>query len=275
MAAQSHVKVSFEEPEYTANSDALGVLRLLEVVRSIKDKPTRFYQASTSELFGGQDTGALNENSRLDPRSPYAAAKLYAFNISKIYRQAYGLFASNGILFNHESPRRGENFVTKKITRGIADILLGKQSKLALGNLDAVRDWGHAKDYVYAQWLILQQPQPDDFVIATGNAISVREFLRICFDLVGIGITFVGKGVNEKAVLDQITTPKIELPDCRLADLKPGMELVEVSPLFFRPLEVDHLLGDASKARQMLGWEPRYSVVQLAEEMMITDLTCR
>lgn len=275
LAAQSHVKVSFEEPEYTANSDALGVLRLLEVVRSLKDKPTRFYQASTSELFGGQDTGALNESSKFDPRSPYAAAKLYAFNISKIYRKAYGLFASNGILFNHESPRRGENFVTKKITRGIADILLGKQSKLSLGNLDAVRDWGHAKDYVYAQWLILQQPQPDDFVIATGNAISVREFLSICFDLVGITIAFVGKGVNEKIVLDKTTTPKIRLPACRLDDMKAGMELVEVSPLFFRPLEVDHLLGDASKARKTLGWEPQYSVSQLAEEMMIADLAGR
>jgi GDPmannose 4,6-dehydratase len=270
LAAQSHVKVSFEEPEYTANSDALGVLRILEVIRGLRKRP-RFYQASTSELYGGLSSAMLNEQSPFEPRSPYAAAKQYAFWISKIYREAYGIYASNGILFNHESPRRGENFVTKKITRAVAEILKGRQQTLVLGNLDAVRDWGHAKDYVVAQWLILQQPLPKDYVIATGQAMSVRDFVHMCFKLVGIELTFSGSGAEEMGMISRLSAPEMEVDNCR-HELQAGDVLVRVNPLFFRPLEVNFLLGDASLARRDLNWQPTISVDALAREMITVDL---
>jgi GDPmannose 4,6-dehydratase len=272
LAAQSHVKVSFEEPEYTANSDALGVLRILEIIRGIKKMP-RFYQASTSELYGGLTAKPLDENSEFHPRSPYAVAKQYAFHISRVYREAYGIFAVNGILFNHESPRRGENFVTKKITRSVAEIIAGRQQVLKLGNLDAVRDWGHARDYVVAQWLMLQQEVPRDFVIATGNSISVREFVTICFRLVGIEIEYQGSGDSEIGVVKAVIQPDIDLPDAvRGKHVRVGMTVLRVDPLFYRPLEVAHLLGDATLARKELGWSPTVSVQQLAREMVVADL---
>ncbi len=272
LAAQSHVKVSFEEPEYTANSDALGVLRILEIIRCLEKKP-KFYQASTSELYGGVVSHALDEKSAFEPRSPYAAAKQYAFHISRIYREAYGIFAVNGILFNHESPRRGENFVTRKISRGVAGILSGRQSTLTLGNLNAVRDWGHARDYVVAQWLMLQQELPRDYVIATGNAISVRDFVKLCFRVVGIDIEYRGKGSAETGVIGAFLPSSVDLSESiDRQHLRLGMTVLRVDPLFYRPLEVEHLLGNAARARAELGWAPEVSVANLAQEMVEADL---
>ncbi len=255
LAAQSHVQVSFETPEYTANADALGALRLLEGIRilGLKDR-VRFYQASTSELYGNAPT-PQNEQTPFRPRSPYAAAKLYAYWIAVNYREAYGFHASNGILFNHEGPRRGETFVTRKITQAVAAIKLGKQERLYLGNLDAKRDWGHARDYAEGMWMILQQQKPDDYVLATGEAHSVREFVELAFAETGIAIEWQGKGRQEKGVCN-----------------KTGRVLVEVDPRYFRPTEVDTLLGDAAKARQALGWAPRIGFRELVREMVAGDL---
>ncbi|NBV42332.1 GDP-mannose 4,6-dehydratase [bacterium] len=255
LAAQSHVAVSFEEPEYTANSDALGPLRILEAIRILgMEKKTKFYQASTSELYGMVREIPQTENTPFYPRSPYGVAKLYAYWITVNYREAYGMFASNGILFNHESPIRGETFVTRKITRGLARIKLGVQQRLYLGNLDAKRDWGHARDYVEAMWLILQHPKPDDFVVATGTQYSVRTFVSAVADELGMPIHWKGNGVDEKAY------------DAA------GNCIVEVDPRYFRPAEVATLLGDAAKARETLGWAPRTSFAQLVSEMTASDL---
>lgn len=256
LAAQSHVKVSFETPEYTANSDALGTLRILEAIRILKlEKKTRFYQASTSELYGLVQEVPQKETTPFYPRSPYGVAKLYAFWITKNYREAYGMFACNGILFNHESPIRGETFVTRKITRAVAKISLGLQEKLFMGNLDAERDWGHAKDYVEGMWMMLQQPEPDDFVLATGKKISVRKFIELSFAEVGIKIEWKGEGINEKGY-----------------NAANGNILVEIDKKYFRPSEVDLLVGDATKAKQKLGWVPKYSVEHLLKEMVQSDI---
>jgi GDPmannose 4,6-dehydratase len=255
LAAQSHVQVSFEEPEYTANSDALGVLRLLEAIRILGlEKKTRFYQASTSELYGLVQEIPQKETTPFYPRSPYAVAKLYGYWIVVNYREAYGMYACNGILFNHESPMRGETFVTRKITRGLARIKVGLQTQLFLGNLDAKRDWGHARDYIEMQWLMLQQEKPQDFVIATGQQYSVREFVQRCAKLLELDLTWSGSGVEEKAVD------------------KAGNVVVAVDPRYFRPTEVETLLGDASKAKRELGWEPRISFDDLVREMVESDL---
>ncbi len=271
LAAQSHVKVSFETPEYTANSDALGTLRLLEAIRllGLKNK-TRFYQASTSELYGKIQEMPQTEKTPFYPRSPYAAAKLYAFWITVNYREAYGIFASNGILFNHESPIRGETFVTRKITRAVARIVLGMQKNLFLGNLSAKRDWGHAKDYVRAMYMILQHDRPDDFVIATGRTTSVREFVRMAFAQVGVTIEFQGQGTEEIGIAAEVSD-SAQYRDLR-EHVKPGDVLVRVDPRYFRPTEVDLLVGDASKARRELGWQPEYSLEQLIAEMVNSDL---
>jgi GDPmannose 4,6-dehydratase len=256
LAAQSHVQVSFETPEYTANADALGTLRLLEAIRILGlERKTRFYQASTSELFGKVQEIPQRETTPFYPRSPYAAAKLYAHWITINYREAYGFHASNGILFNHESPIRGETFVTRKITRAVASIECGLQQKLFLGNLDATRDWGHARDFVEGMWLILQQSEPDDYVLATGETHSVREFVEKAFAHIGRPLVWRGRGVEEKGI-DQST----------------GRVLVEVDPRYFRPTEVDSLLGDASKARAKLGWRHRTSFEQLVTEMVEADM---
>ena len=255
LAAQSHVAVSFEEPEYTANSDALGALRLLEAIRILRlqDK-TRFYQASTSELYGLVQETPQTEMTPFHPRSPYGVAKLYAYWITVNYREAYGLYACNGILFNHESPLRGETFVTRKITRGLARIKAGLEDCLYLGNLDALRDWGHARDYVEMMWLMLQQDKPEDFVIATGQQYSVRDFVNAAARELDMTLTWQGEGVSEKAVDEN------------------GRTIVAVSERYFRPAEVETLLGDASKARQKLGWEPRVSFDELVREMVAADL---
>jgi GDPmannose 4,6-dehydratase len=256
LAAQSHVQVSFETPEYTANSDALGVLRLLEALRILGlEKKTRFYQASTSELYGKVQETPQSERTPFYPRSPYAAAKLYAYWIVVNYREAYGLHASNGILFNHESPVRGETFVTRKITRAAAAIHHGVQDKLWLGNLDAKRDWGHARDFVEGMWRMLQQDEPDDYVLATGVTRSVREFTELAFAHVGVKLDWRGKGVDEHGV-----------------DTRSGRTLVAVDPRYFRPTEVDLLLGDASKAKARLGWTPTATLEDLVREMMESDL---
>jgi len=256
LAAQSHVKVSFETPEYTANADGLGVLRILEAIRILGlEKKTRFYQASTSELYGKVQETPQRETTPFYPRSPYAAAKLYAYWITVNYREAYGIFASNGILFNHESPLRGETFVTRKITRAACRIREGLQEKLFLGNIDAKRDWGHARDYVEAMWLILQHHEPDDFVIATGLTTSVRDFVTMVFRELGMEIDWQGTGVNEKG-LEKGT----------------GRVLVEIDPRYFRPTEVDLLLGDPTKAREKLGWKPSCDLAQLVKEMVTSDL---
>lgn len=256
LAAQSHVKVSFETPEYTANSDALGALRILEAIRILKlEKKTKFYQASTSELYGLVQEVPQKETTPFYPRSPYGVAKLYAFWITKNYREAYGIFASNGILFNHESPLRGETFVTRKITRAAAKISLGLQDKLYIGNLDAERDWGHAKDYVEGMWRILQHDTPDDYVLATGRKVSVRSFCEMAFGHLGISLKWEGEGANEKGI-----------------DAKTGKSLIEVDEKYFRPAEVDLLVGDASKAKRELGWEPTYTLEQLVQEMVTSDL---
>ncbi|MHB1219867.1 MAG: GDP-mannose 4,6-dehydratase [Alphaproteobacteria bacterium] len=255
LAAQSHVQVSFETPEYTANADALGTLRLLEAIRILKlEDEVRFYQASTSELYGNSPA-PQNEATPFMPRSPYAAAKLYGYWITVNYRQAYGMHASNGILFNHEGPTRGETFVTRKITRAVAAIELGLQKKLFLGNLDAKRDWGHARDFVAGMWLILQQKTPDDYVLATGESHTVREFVEKSFAHVGREIEWRGKDAKERGV-----------------DAKTGETLVQIDPRYFRPTEVDHLRGDARKARKVLGWKPKMSFKDLVRDMMESDL---
>jgi GDPmannose 4,6-dehydratase len=256
LAAQSHVKVSFETPEYTANSDALGTLRLLEAIRILNlGNRIRFYQASTSELFGLAQESPQTETTPCYPRSPYAVAKLYGYWIVRNYREAYGLYASNGILFNHESPLRGETFVTRKITRAVARIKLEMQDILYLGNLEAKRDWGYAGDYVEAMWLILQHHEPDDFVVATGENHSVREFVECAFQEVGISVTWEGSGVDEKGI-----------------DSASGKTVVSVDPRYFRPTEVEELLGDATKAREVLGWAPRVTFGELVRRMVVADL---
>jgi len=255
LAAQSHVAVSFEEPEYTANSDALGVLRLLEAVRIVGlAKFSRFYQASTSELYGLVRETPQRESTPFYPRSPYAAAKLYGYWITVNYREAYGMYACNGILFNHESPIRGETFVTRKITRALARIRLGSQKRLYLGNLDAKRDWGHAKDYVEVQWLMLQQDEPEDFVIATGQQYSVREFVTLAAEYLGMHLEWSGKGVEEQG------------------HTRDGKCVVAIDPGYFRPTEVESLVGDASKARDKLRWTPKVSFADLVKEMVEADL---
>ena len=255
LAAQSHVAVSFEEPEYTANSDALGVLRILEAIRSLglKDK-TRFYQASTSELYGLVQEMPQRETTPFYPRSPYGVAKLYGYWITVNYREAYGMYACNGILFNHESPTRGETFVTRKITRGLARIKVGLQEQLFMGNLDSKRDWGHARDYVEMQWMMLQQEKPQDFVIATGQQYSVREFIQRCAERLELNLTWSGHGIEEKAVNSK------------------GEIVVAVDPRYFRPAEVETLLGDPGKAKRELGWTPRTSFDDLVREMVECDL---
>ena len=270
LAAQSHVAVSFEEPEYTANSDALGTLRLLETIRRSAN-PIKFYQASTSELFGGQETHKYNENSRINPRSPYAAAKAYAYYIVKQYREAYGLFAVNGILFNHERPRRGENFVTRKITRGISSILNGVQSHILLGNLNAKRDWGHAADYVDAMWRMLQCEKPEDFIISMDQTYQIREFCKIAWDRVGVTIEFSGKEEKEVGkVLSLTDSFKLNYPASKIVI---GSEVIQVDKAFYRPLEVDHLVGDSTKARSVLNWIPKYSFTDLVYEMVDYDIS--
>jgi len=268
LAAQSHVAVSFQEPEYTANSDALGALRLLEAIRILKlTKKTRFYQASTSELFGLVQEVPQRETTPFYPRSPYAVAKLYAHWITVNYREAYGLFACNGILFNHESPLRGETFVTRKISMGIAKIICGLQDCLYLGNLGAMRDWGHARDYVEMQWLMLQQESPDDYVIATGEQHSVREFVERCASFCGLSLSWRGKDECEEGVIESV-----EGVASNNSKLKPGQTVVRVASDYFRPAEVESLLGDASKARARLGWRPTATFADLVNEMISEDL---
>lgn len=266
LGAQSHVAVSFESPEYTADVDALGALRLLEAIRFLKlEKKTKFYQASTSELYGLVQETPQNETTRFHPRSPYAVAKLYAYWITVNYRESYGMYACNGILFNHESPRRGETFVTRKITRGIANISQGHEKCLYLGNLDSLRDWGHAKDYVRMQWMMLQQDKPEDFVIATGQQISVRDFVRLSAKHIGITLEFSGEGVDEKGTVADVVGDNA--PGVKVGDV-----IVQVDPRYFRPAEVETLLGDPSKAREKLGWQPEISVEEMCAEMMAFDL---
>lgn len=266
LGAQSHVAVSFESPEYTADVDAMGTLRLLEAIRLLGlEKKTRFYQASTSELFGLVQEIPQRETTPFYPRSPYAVAKLYAYWITVNYREAYGLYACNGILFNHESPRRGETFVTRKITRGLANIAQGLDSCLYMGNIDSLRDWGHAKDYVQLQWLMLQQEEPEDFVIATGEQYSVRQFILWAAEDVGMQLRFEGKGVEEVAV---VVSAKGELAPA----VRPGDVVLRIDPRYFRPAEVDFLLGDASKAREKLGWKPSITVREMCAEMVAADV---
>jgi len=271
LAAQSHVQVSFEEPEYTADSDAVGTLRLLEAIRILGlDKKTRFYQASTSELYGIALETPQTEKTPFYPRSPYGVAKLYAYWITINYREAYGIYACNGILFNHESPVRGETFVTRKITRGLARIKVGLQDCLYLGNLDAKRDWGHARDFVEAQWLMLQQEKPEDFVIATGEQHSVREFVDAAANKLGITLRWRGKGVEEIGVIKDVDTTSSDDPGSSV--LSPGQVIVKVDARYFRPTEVDSLLGDARKARRKLGWKPKIKFRDLVREMAQEDL---
>ena len=257
LGAQSHVKVSFEVPEYTANSDAVGTLRLLEAIRILKlEKKVKFYQASTSELYGKAQEIPQSENTPFYPRSPYGVAKLYAYWIVKNYREAYGMYACNGILFNHESPLRGETFVTRKITRAVAKISLGIQDKIYIGNLNSQRDWGHARDYVEGMWLMLQQEKPEDYVLATGVTTCVRDFCSMAFSEVGIEIKWEGEGNQEKGV-----------------DVSTGKVLVEVDPNYYRPTEVDLLIGDATKAKEQLNWQPKVTVPSLVKEMVASDVT--
>jgi GDPmannose 4,6-dehydratase len=270
LGAMSHVKVSFDTPEYVGNVDGLGTLRILEAVRLLGlEKKTRIYQASTSELYGGMpenknDKGFYDENSPFYPRSPYGVAKIYGFWITKNYREAYNMFACNGILFNHESPRRGETFVTRKITRATARIALGLQEKIFLGNLDAKRDWGHAKDYVRMMWMILQAEEPEDWVIATGKTTTVRDFVRLAFKEVGIELEFTGTGVNEKASVVVCNNP--------LFQLEIGKEVLSIDPAYFRPTEVDLLIGDPTKAKEKLGWVPEHNLASLVKDMMQSDV---
>ncbi len=264
LGAMSHVKVSFDTPEYTANADGTGALRLLEAVKLLGlSKKTRIYQASTSELYGLVQEIPQKETTPFYPRSPYAVAKLYAYWITVNYREAYNMFACNGILFNHESPLRGETFVTRKITRGVAKIALGLQDKIHMGNLDAKRDWGHAKDYVEAMWLILQQDKPDDFVIATGKTTSVRDFIQFAFREAGIEIEFRGEGVKEKGYVVSSSADHI---------IETGKEIVAIDPRYFRPTEVELLIGDPTKAKTVLGWRPKYDLLSLVKEMVQSDL---
>ena len=270
LGAMSHVKVSFDTPEYVGNVDGLGTLRILEAVRLLGlEKKTRIYQASTSELYGGMpenknDKGFYDENSPFYPRSPYGVAKIYGFWITKNYREAYNMFACNGILFNHESPRRGETFVTRKITRATARIALGLQEKIYLGNLDAKRDWGHAKDYVRMMWMILQAEKPEDWVIATGKTTTVREFVRMSFAEVGIELEFIGTGVNEKAIVSKCNNPEFQL--------EIEKEVLSIDPAYFRPTEVDLLIGDPTKAKEKLGWVPEHDLAYLVKDMMQSDV---
>ncbi|MFS4482680.1 GDP-mannose 4,6-dehydratase [Hyunsoonleella sp. 2307UL5-6] len=270
LGAMSHVKVSFETPEYVGNVDGLGTLRLLEAVRILGlEKKTRIYQASTSELYGGlpenkNERGFYDENSPFYPRSPYGVAKIYGFWITKNYREAYDLYACNGILFNHESPRRGETFVTRKITRAVAKIALGLQDKIFLGNLEAKRDWGHAKDYVRMMWMILQADKAEDWVIATGVTTTVREFVRMAFLEVGIELEFKGEGVDEKAYVKSCSNKD--------SKLEVGKEVLSVDPTYFRPTEVDLLIGDPTKAKEKLGWIPEYDLEALVKDMMASDI---
>jgi GDPmannose 4,6-dehydratase len=266
LGAMSHVAVSFESPEYTADVDGIGTLRILEAIRILGlEKKTRFYQASTSELYGMVQEIPQKETTPFYPRSPYAVAKMYAYWIVVNYREAYGIYACNGILFNHESPRRGETFVTRKITRGLANIAQGLESCLYMGNMDALRDWGHAKDYVRMQWMMLQQDQPEDFVIATGVQYSVRKFIEWTAAELGIKLRFEGQGVDEVAIIDSIEGNKAPA-------LKPGQIVVRVDPRYFRPTEVETLLGDPSKAKAKLGWTPEITVQQMCAEMVAADL---
>jgi GDPmannose 4,6-dehydratase len=266
LGAQSHVAVSFESPEYTADVDAIGTLRLLEAIRLLGlEKKTRFYQASTSELYGLVVESPQSETTPFHPRSPYGVAKLYGYWITVNYREAYGMYACNGILFNHESPRRGETFVTRKITRGLCNIAQGLEECLYMGNLDALRDWGHARDYVRVQWLMLQQSQPEDFVIATGRQHSVRDFVRWTAAQLGLTLRFEGRGVDEMAVVERVAG------DCAPA-VKAGDVVMRVSPRYFRPAEVDTLLGDPRKAKARLGWVPEVTAEQLCAEMVAEDL---
>lgn len=265
LGAMSHVKVSFDTPEYTANVDAMGTLRLLEAIRILGlTEKTRIYQASTSELYGLVQEIPQKETTPFYPRSPYAVAKLYGYWITVNYREAYNMFAVNGILFNHESPLRGETFVTRKITRGVAKIGLGLQDRLYLGNMDAKRDWGHAKDYVEAMWLMLQQDTPEDFVISTGVTTSVRDFVRLAFAELGVELSFEGEGVKEVAKVKSCSNPEYSLPE--------GEVVVAVDPQYFRPTEVELLIGDNTKAKTRLGWEPQYSLQELVSEMVAADL---
>jgi GDPmannose 4,6-dehydratase len=270
LGAMSHVKVSFDTPEYVGNVDGLGTLRILEAVRLLGlEKKTRIYQASTSELYGGMPenknkNGFYDENSPFHPRSPYGVAKIYGFWITKNYREAYNMFACNGILFNHESPRRGETFVTRKITRATSRIALGLQDKIYLGNLDAKRDWGHAKDYVRMMWMILQAEQPEDWVIATGKTTTVRDFVRLAFKEVGIELEFKGVGINEKAFVTACNHKDFQL--------EIGKEVLSIDPAYFRPTEVDLLIGDPSKAKNKLGWVPEHGLESLVKDMMQSDV---
>ncbi len=275
LAAQSHVQVSFETPEYTANADALGTLRILEALRILGiERQTRFYQASTSELFGKVQEIPQKETTPFYPRSPYAAAKLYAYWITVNYREAYGIYACNGILFNHESPIRGETFVTRKVTRAVARIRLGLQSSLYLGNLDSMRDWGHARDYVEAQWLMLQQPEPEDFVIATGVQHSVRELVEVAFAEVGIGLSWEGHGIDEKGIVETVNGNDVDVgsEDNSSTMIEPGTTVVRVDPRYFRPTEVETLLGDPAKAKEKLGWVAGTTFKDMVAEMVQEDL---
>lgn len=274
LAAMSHVKVSFDTPEYTANADGIGTLRILEAIRILgMEKKTRIYQASTSELYGKVQEIPQKETTPFYPRSPYGVAKLYAYWITVNYREAYGMHASNGILFNHESPLRGETFVTRKITRAAANIALGFQHSLFLGNLDAKRDWGHAKDYVKAMYLMMQQEKPDDYVIATGITTPVRDFVSKTFKYLGIDMAFKGIGKDEIGYIQRFDRSKLEdLIGNKVDYIKEGMELVKIDPYFYRPTEVELLVGDNTKARTVLGWEPKYNLDMLVEDMISSDV---
>lgn len=266
LGAQSHVAVSFESPEYTADVDAMGTLRLLEAIRFLGlEKKTRFYQASTSELYGLVQETPQTETTPFHPRSPYAVAKMYAYWIAVNYREAYGMYACNGILFNHESPRRGETFVTRKITRGLANIAQGLEACLYMGNIDALRDWGHAKDYVRMQWMMLQQDTPDDFVIATGKQYSVRQFIIWSAEQLGVTLRFEGEGVDEIAIVDSVTGDKAP-------SMKAGDVILRIDPRYFRPAEVETLLGDPAKAKRELGWTPEITTQEMCAEMVEEDL---
>ncbi len=274
LAAMSHVHVSFETPEYTANADGIGTLRILEAVRLLNlTKKTKIYQASTSELYGLVQAVPQSETTPFYPRSPYAVAKMYAYWITVNYREAYGMYACNGILFNHESPLRGETFVTRKITRGVAKIALGMQDTIYMGNLDAKRDWGHAKDYVEAMWRILQQETPEDYVIATGITTKVRDFIQMAFAEVGFNLRFEGVGVDEIGILDSFNNDLVKSVLGNFdVKIEIGTVLVRVDPMYFRPTEVDLLIGDATKANKQLGWKPKYDLISLLKEMVASDV---
>ena len=273
LGAMSHVQVSFETPEYTANSDGLGTLRILEAIRILGlVEKTRIYQASTSELYGLVQEVPQKETTPFYPRSPYAVAKMYAYWITVNYREAYNMYACNGILFNHESPIRGETFVTRKITRAAARIALNLQERLYLGNLNSKRDWGHAKDYIEAMYLILQQDKPEDFVIATGQTTEIREFVKMAFAHVGVILAFKGSGVDEVGFVDEIDKQKFETQTGKACHLTMGQELVFVDPKYFRPTEVDLLIGDPTKSKEKLGWKPKYDLPALVEDMMNSDI---